>query len=98
MRRYLTLPNLLATLFLVAVLAQTAPAAPVRSAVSKLITGKQVKDGSLTGKDIKNGSLSAAKLAPGVLTQGATGAAGAPGGAGAKGGTGDKGTTGDKGA
>lgn len=56
---------------------------------AKLITGKQIKNGSvagvdikngsLTGGDIKNGSVKQADIAPGVLTSGPSGATGATG-------------------
>lgn len=64
-----------------------------------LITGKNVKDGSLTGKDVKDGSLSAIDLRAGTLPgAGARGPAGPEGPAGAKGDAGARGPQGIQGA
>jgi hypothetical protein len=49
-------------------------------AASKLITGTQIKDGSVTGKDIKNKSIGLGKLR-GTLPAGPAGVAGTPGSA-----------------
>jgi hypothetical protein len=60
-----------------------------------LITGKQIKDGSVTSADIKNGSLLAADFKAGELKTGPiglTGPAGAPGSPGAAGAAGAPGT------
>jgi hypothetical protein len=75
-----------------------------------LITGKQIKNGSITGQDIKRGSINAARLAPGLQDKigdrgpagakgdkGDTGTAGPKGDEGEKGDKGDKGEKGDKG-
>jgi hypothetical protein len=73
-----------------------------------LITGKQIKNGSITGQDLKNGSIKGADLAQGIRSrlqpvgaQGGSvpvpGAAGATGESGAKGDKGDKGPQGDPG-
>lgn len=62
---------------------------------AKLITGKQVKDGSLTGKDVKDESLSAADFNGSV--QGPKGETGPQGPAGPKGDTGPQGPAGPKG-
>ena len=67
-----------------------------------LITGKQIKNGTITAEDIKRGSLTGSRLAPGLREQlKAVGAQGGgvpiPGAAGAKGDTGAKGDKGDKG-
>jgi hypothetical protein len=78
-----------------------------------LITGKNVKDGSLTGKDLKKRSITADRLATNVLATpqgaarpgatgpqgpvGATGAAGANGAAGTNGADGSPGAPGAKG-
>lgn len=75
-----------------------------------LITGKQIKNGTITAQDIKRGSLTQSRLAPGLRDRiqgvgaqggsalpgpaGAPGAPGAPGAAGAKGDKGDKGEQG----
>jgi hypothetical protein len=78
----------------------------VRDAAQRLITGKQVKDGSLTTKDIKNASLLSKDFKTGQLPRGAQGAQGptgpvgptGPGGAaGVKGDTGDNGLDGQDG-
>jgi hypothetical protein len=67
-----------------------------------LITGKQIKNGSITGQDLKNGSVKGADLAQGIRSRlEQVGAQGGgvpiPGAAGAKGETGAKGDKGDKG-
>jgi hypothetical protein len=69
---------------------------------ARLITGKQVADGSLTGRDIKDGSIGAKDISRKALAslrgkagpQGATGAAGPTGAAGAAGAQGAKGDPG----
>lgn len=61
-----------------------------------LITGKNVKDGSLTGKDVKDGSLTKGDLAKGVVT-GARGPAGPAGPAGEQGEQGLRGPQGPQG-
>jgi hypothetical protein len=70
-----------------------------------LITGKNVKDGSLTGKDLKKRSITADRLAANVLATpqgsvrpGAPGATGATGATGANGAAGTNGTDGAPGA
>lgn len=42
-------------------------ATPVGAQAAKLITGKQIRDGSVTGKDIKNGSLTGKDVAESTL-------------------------------
>ncbi len=64
------------------------------AAATKLISGKQVKNGSLTGKDIKNGSLLAADFKKGSLPAGPTGPTGAAGPAGEQGPMGPAGSRG----
>ncbi len=81
-----------------AVLALTAGTATA----AKLITGKDVKNGSLTGKDIKNKSLGVSDLSSNARASlrgqtGATGAAGLPGAAGAAGAKGEAGLMGPTG-
>lgn len=62
---------------------------------SALITGKQIKNGSITGADIKNKSLGVTDLASKARgARGARGVAGRPGPAGAQGGKGDTGAAG----
>lgn len=64
---------------------------------AKLITGKDVKNGSITGADVKKGSLGADKLsraAVRALQTGKPGAAGAKGDAGPAGAAGQAGATG----
>ena len=67
-------------------------------AAKKLLTGKQVKDGSLTGKDIRNRSLLAADFKKGALPAGPTGPAGPAGPAGVAGAAGGQGPMGPAGA
>jgi hypothetical protein len=75
-----------------------------------LITGKQIKNGTITAQDIKRGSLTQSRLAPGLRERiqgvgaqggsalpGPAGAPGAQGGQGAPGAAGAKGDQGDKG-
>jgi hypothetical protein len=69
---------------------------------AKLITGKDVKNGSLTGQDVKNKSLGMSDLSAKARSSlrgqtGATGAAGLPGAAGAAGAKGETGLTGPTG-
>jgi hypothetical protein len=78
---------------IVALLALVAASAGVGNAATSLITGKQIKDGSVTGKDIKNKSVPLSKLS-GKLPAGKTGPAGA---AGATGPAGPAGATGPAG-
>jgi hypothetical protein len=60
-----------------------------------LITGKQIKDGSVTGADIKNGSLGVVDLSKSARgARGAQGIQGVPGPQGAKGDTGAAGVAG----
>jgi hypothetical protein len=67
-----------------------------------LITGKQIKNGTITAEDIKRGSLTGSRLAPGLRERlqavGAQGGPALPGPAGARGEAGPKGDKGDKGA
>ena len=97
-RSRLTFANVVSVLALFVALGGTATAAV-------LVTGKNVKDGTLTGKDIKNNSVASADVKdrsllakdfkPGQLVSGApgpVGPAGAPGEPGAKGDTGAAGT------
>jgi hypothetical protein len=99
-RSRLTFANVVSVLALFVALGGTATAAV-------LITGKNVKDGTLTGKDIKNNSVASADVKdrsllakdfkPGQLVSGApgpVGPAGAPGEPGAKGDKGDTGAAG----
>jgi hypothetical protein len=94
----------LALLLSVAVLSASATTA----GAAALITGRDVKDGSLTGKDVKNSSLAGADVRDGSLTAadfsgstegapGPQGPQGAAGAAGAIGPTGADGPTGDAG-
>jgi hypothetical protein len=69
-------------------------AAPVRDAAKKLITGAQIKDGSLTTKDIKNRSLLAGDFKAGQLRAGAPGQKGDPGAPGQNGSDGAQGPSG----
>ncbi len=88
----------------VALLAATAGTAVGQDAVTaakKLVTGKQIKNGSVTGKDINNGSLTGKDFAGGGGPKGGTGSqgpVGTKGAAGAQGPAGPKGADGAKGA
>jgi hypothetical protein len=66
-----------------------------------LITGKQIKNGTITAQDIKRGSINASRLSSGLRDRlpqvGATGRPSIPGAAGAKGDGGPKGDKGDAG-
>jgi hypothetical protein len=104
MRRFSIRPSpatALAVVALFVALSSTSIAAPLRDAATRLITGAQVKDGSLTGKDLRDGSVGSADVANGGLLaldfkKGQL-PAGAPGVAGPKGDKGDAGSKGDKG-
>ena len=82
-------------------------ASSVSATAATLITGRQIKDGTVTGADIRNGSLTGLDFARGTLRigprgpvgpAGAPGAKGDPGAAGAKGDPGATGAKGDTGA
>jgi hypothetical protein len=97
-RSRLTFVNLVAAACLFVVLGGNSFAAGAVTGAAHLITGKDVKNGSLTGADVKNGSLTKADLAPGIGARGATGPAGPKGDAGPAGATGPAGLPGAKGA
>src|SRR3954452_22722766 len=106
LRSKLSYANVIATVCLFVVLGGSSLAAPVRDAAQKLITGADVKDGSLTTKDIKNASLLSKDFKAGQLPRGAQGTQGPigplgptrPGGAaGVKGDPGDNGLDGQDG-
>ncbi|GAB4013145.1 MopE-related protein [Nocardioides ultimimeridianus] len=67
---------------------------------TSLITGAQIKDGTVTGRDVKDGSLSSRDLAASARAQlrGQTGPSGAPGSPGPTGPTGPSGAPGAPGA
>jgi hypothetical protein len=72
------------------------------TAANQLITGKQIKDGSITARDIKKRSLGTAQLSPKAIkalrgARGATGATGAQGPAGPAGALGPAGAAGPQG-
>jgi hypothetical protein len=73
MRKRLTYANVVSTVCLFVVLGGTATAA------SKLLTGKQIKNGSITGVDVKNRSLLSKDFKAGQLPSGPQGPAGAQG-------------------
>jgi hypothetical protein len=76
----------LALVALLVALGGSAPAAPVREAAKKLVTGKQIKDSSLTGKDVKDRSLTPKDFKGSVRgPKGSTGATGATGATGLQG-------------
>jgi hypothetical protein len=68
---------------------------------ASLITGKQIKNGTITAQDIKRGSVTQSRLAPGLRERlqpvGAQGGSALPGPAGAQGAAGAKGDKGEKG-
>lgn len=69
---------------------------PVVASASRLITGSNIKDGSVTGADVKDGSLSVTDLSPAARSglRGATGPQGVPGPQGAPGADGQDGADG----
>src|SRR3954451_17378322 len=87
MRRHISFANVAATLAMFLALAGGATAAV-------LITGKDVKDGSLTGADVKNHSLVRKDFKSGQLPAGARGPQGVAGPIGPIGPQGAKGDTG----
>ncbi len=89
--RHLSYANVVATLALV-----IAVGTGGAWAANKLITGKQIKNGSLTGQDIKKGSVGSDRLKAGDVAKlrGTAGPAGAAGAAGANGVNGAPGTNG----
>jgi hypothetical protein len=99
MRGRLTYANVLVTALAFLVLAGTSVAQDAVSSATTLITGKQVKNGTLTGKDVKNHTLTK-KDFKGSLRgpQGIQGPQGQQGIQGIQGLKGDKGDTGAPGA
>jgi hypothetical protein len=89
-------PMLVAWLALFAALAGSPLAAPVRDGAARLITGKQIKNGSVTTADVKNRSLTRRDFRRGVLTPSGGGTA-IPGPGGAQGPEGPPGATGPAG-
>jgi hypothetical protein len=92
--------NVVVAVCLFVVLGGSSFAAPARNAVKTLITGKDIKDGSVTTKDVRDASLLADDFKSGQLPRGAPGASGvngAAGAAGAPGGTGAPGAPGQDG-
>jgi hypothetical protein len=93
----------LATPFRAAVVAVLALAVMggATATAAKLLTGKDVRNGSLTGADVKDGSIKSRDLAPSLRPRTSTpapGPAGANGERGAQGATGPQGETGPQGA
>jgi hypothetical protein len=98
LRRHLTYANVVATLALFFALSTGGA-----FAASKLLTGKQIKNGtvtandlaksSVTSKQLKNGTVARADLAPGVATSGPTGPKGDTGAQGPAGPAGSSGAT-----
>ncbi len=95
--RRITPAMIVAVMALLAATAGTAFGQDAVAAAKKLITGKQIKNGTITGTDVKNGSLTARDVKGGLPT-GAKGDTGPAGPAGAKGDTGAAGPAGAKGA
>jgi hypothetical protein len=82
--------HLLVVLLLVLVTGSAATA-------GSLITGKQIKDGSLTGKDVRDRSLTAGDLAPGTVPDAVAGPSGPAGTMGPAGPIGNDGAPGPEG-
>ena len=87
-----------ASLALVMALAGSSVAAPIRAAASALVTGKQIKNGTVTGSDVRDRSLTARDFKAGALPAGPTGPAGASGVPGRDGVSGKDGAPGKDGA
>lgn len=83
--------NVMAAIALFLALGGPSLAAGAAHGATRLITGSQVKNGSLTGRDIKDGSLLKADFKPGQLPAGARGPAGSQGPVGSQGPKGDPG-------
>lgn len=81
---------------LAALVVALAVAAGASGTVRSLITGAQIKDGSVASRDIANRTLVARDLSP-ALVASLRGQAGAAGATGAKGDTGDRGPAGPQG-
>jgi hypothetical protein len=95
-KRRVRLPSPATTLAILALLAATAGSAT--AAAERLITGRQIKNGSVTGADIKNKSLTASDIRGAIRgARGAPGREGPPGPAGAQGAQGPKGDPGSVG-
>jgi hypothetical protein len=106
----LTFANIVAVICLFVVLGGSSAAQPAVRAAASLITGKQIKNGTLTGRDVRNSSLTGADVRDGSLfagdfkpgqlpaaakgEQGPAGPAGPTGAAGPIGPAGPKGDTG----
>lgn len=107
LRRFVTFPNVVAFLCLFVVLGGTPLAAPARDAAKRLVTGKEIKDGSIQARDLsararralrgKRGPVGSAGAAGAVGPAGATGPAGPVGPAGRDGLTGATGMPGPPG-
>jgi hypothetical protein len=95
-RRIPSAPMLVAWFALFAALAGSPLAAPVRDGAVRLITGKQIKNGSVTSADVKNRSLTRRDFRRGALASPGGGAA-IPGPAGAQGPAGATGPAGPEG-
>ena len=87
-----------AGLALFVALSTSSVAEPVRSAASRLVTGKQIKKNAITTRHVKDGSLRRADFARGQLPAAGEGAAGPPGPAGPAGNPGRDGPPGRDGA
>jgi collagen triple helix repeat protein len=95
----LTFGNIVAVICLFVVLGGSSVASPAVQAAARLITGKQIKDGSIRGRDVGNSSLSGSDVRDGTLTAGDFGSGQLPAGAnGVQGPVGPAGPKGDTGA
>jgi hypothetical protein len=79
LRTRLTFANTVALVALFFALGGPSFAANAVESASHLITGKQIKDGSITTKDVKNGSLLKGDFKAGQLPAGSQGPTGPPG-------------------
>lgn len=95
MRRLRGWPSMGSTSFTLAILALVVSLSTTATA-ALMVTGKQVKNGSLTGKDVRDASLAVVDLDPTVLShlQGLAGPAGPKGDIGPQGPKGDPGAPG----
>lgn len=101
-RRHLTLPNFTAIVVLAVVLAP-----PAFSSIDRMVTGRDIRNGSvtgldvrnasLTGRDLRDGSVGVRDLAPGLRERAVDGARGPQGPAGERGKDGAPGAAGPAG-
>ncbi|MCB0880129.1 MAG: hypothetical protein KDC46_14245 [Thermoleophilia bacterium] len=100
--RHLTLPNFTAIVVLAVVVAP-----PAFSSIDRMVTGRDIRNGSvtgldvrndsLTGRDLRDGSVGVRDLAPGLRERAVDGARGPQGSAGERGAHGATGAAGERG-